>query len=1159
MSAMKHIIHQHSVSCLILATFIMIVGLGWYFSPQPTHGISLSKSQYSTVEPATLTSSGGPYVIYNVVTGESVSGRGSHDAGDDVNIGEAGDFSIIETTLDGICEDNSYTYQECKDSIYFVGEALFTLITPSGSSGGAAAQNNSPTVSIIAPSRSVRNLKEKVIIEYTSADRDDASANRDSFGLAENPVTIYYISSKNIRERIIIAQNLPAVGSYEWDIKSIAEGSIYIVVEVKDRGGLVSSELSSEFVIDNSAPVFKITASPEASRGEPVQLSVESSEELEGLPKLFVSQNGHEAVQVMLTLSAGRFVGTYEPIAGFDGMATITVSGRDLNGNIGNTISSGAQFAIGVEPPQKPVIISPLDQEVVSTSTITVIGGNARSDVKLSLIVNNVATYETNQASDGTFIFANVKIDPLFNKGVNFIRLIATDQAGNSSEVSLTVKFNISPELYFVTPQAGQILTGFTSLQVAGSDENGDSLSYSFELARFGTNDFNLLARGLASGIYRFDSTQLADGQYIARVLVDDGLEKVYATSSTFSIRNYLPVVTFATGDRLIVNSQSTTIRGTAVSTEVPSTNPNNPTLRYPIDNIEYSLNGGVTWSRAKADDGDFNQNKEDFTITLDTSVERAYPIIVRARDSRGVFGRANILVIADLGPPQAATILSPTAGLVVTKNDDQNAKMAGAQITVSGRAEAGSTVTVYSGGLEVSTITSPTGAFAVGNVSLVKHGANTITVKVTDIAGNDSPVEALDVYYNNAPQVQLISPRSGRGLGAKAKIIWDVRDEDLDPVQTKSITIRRRSGGSLVVIASNPSGFEYDWSVPSDWPSGSYELSITATDGISDTVETALITIDRVKPTITFNQIVPAVFTSAVSLAGSGWAQDDLSGIEFVEYSLDSTNWQAALLASGFLSVRSSFNFRHHSQLGDGIYQVAVRARDGAGNISDAKTQTITVDTTAPRIGSFSFYRDRLPVPVTADNKLIFTTGSQLLLRLSLESDAVMATATVGTVSIPLQRTSVGLWEGMIAFDQVGNYPLAISAADALGNVREGEVVSQIEVIASGQVFYRDEAGAVLPVAGAEIEVWVLDQEAKTFRLWQGESFGSTNPVAVNDQGFYSLLLPAGTYQLRLDKSGFDRLVSSVFTVEANTMIHVDFQLQPSSGLLGWLWNIFN
>ncbi len=1131
-----------------------LVGFAVYLSPKISYGLTVSL----VGDQIYIVDAGGPYVVYNRDTGESFGGGGSHDANEFVGIaGGPGNYAIIETTGDGVCEDAGYTYQQCRSSGYFVDEARFVV----GSSGGAVSVggggssavvrgNTTPNVFITEPSWPTHTIKGTVTIKYRAYDQDSSGSQSGSFGLNDRPVSLWYLIGQDLDDKRLIAQDLPVEGSYDWDVSGLQEGVVYILAEAKDRADYVGSALSSRFLIDNSAPIFKLTFDPEATKGEAVKITVEASEEISGRPELFVRQTGGQSVKVDLKPDLNNiFIGTYIPILGYDGLASVSIKGQDVNGNVGTTISAGAFFSVGVEPPPRPVITSPLDNELVATNTVKVVGGNARNDLKLSLVVNNKDTYNTVPKSDGSFEFDNVILDKGFNKGVNFMSLLAKDPVGNQTEVALSVKFNLNPTVSFVSPKAKQIFNGTSSLQVAGSDENGDVLKYSFDVSRSGSGVFSSVAKNLTTGTHVFDSGLLADGDYVARVTVDDGSSKVTATSSVFSIRNYLPIISFIDGNKQIINTKNTVLKGKVESPEVPTGDPSNPTLRkFAITKVEYSLDNGANWQLINIGGG------EVFNINIKTDEEKSYSVLMRALDERGLYGRAEALVIADFGPPKDAIIESPVNNTIFTKADDRNKKMAGTQVDLIGRAEPESTVTAVANGLEVSVEVGKDGRFVLPDVSLTKHGVNNVAVIVTDIAGNKSPGQTLTLQSNNAPTVRFIQPRTGRGLGGSTKIVWETRDQDLDKVKTTALKIRKVGTGAFTTIVDDPMTEEYVWQMPDHLTTGRYELVVEVSDGVSRAEALVEIVIDKVPPIIESFNLNQSLFTRSAALRGNGVARDDLSGIEFAEYSLAGDVWQAADIASGFLSPRANFIFAYQAGLIDGEYEVKARVKDGAGNVSEPAIVKILVDTTAPRIGSFAFKQAGQILLPNKNGDFAVAAGGDLELTVSLEDDTKTATATIGSIVLPLVREQNNLWSTKVTLSEAGDYSIVIQAVDQLDHESEPKQVGQMKVMPSGKVWYLNDDQQVLSIDGAKIEVWVFDSAANELRFWQAESFGAKNPIATNDAGQYILNLPTGTYELRIIKDGFERLKTDLFTIDRPTLINEDFKMVKRSGIGGWL-----
>ncbi|PIV57223.1 hypothetical protein COS16_01455, partial [Candidatus Desantisbacteria bacterium CG02_land_8_20_14_3_00_49_13] len=113
---------------------------------------------------------------------------------------------------------------------------------------------------------------------------------------------------------------------------------------------LHSYELSFEkpvfLNVDNTAPSLVITVPPEAGP-DPVQVSVQASEELKAAPEVRVTQNGMEGWGIVPLAYHGNslWTGQYQAFAGYNGKAQIEVTGQDLAGHTG---TSRSEFMVNI-------------------------------------------------------------------------------------------------------------------------------------------------------------------------------------------------------------------------------------------------------------------------------------------------------------------------------------------------------------------------------------------------------------------------------------------------------------------------------------------------------------------------------------------------------------------------------------------------------------------------------------------------------------------------------------------------------------------------------------------------------------------------------------------------------------------------------------------
>ncbi|MFA4890605.1 MAG: Ig-like domain-containing protein [Candidatus Paceibacterota bacterium] len=1027
---------------------------------------------------------------------------------------------------------------------------IFNVPAPTPIPGGFSSKR--PEVAITAP-KSGLAFSSIMKIEYQATDKNDLgnATEREQLGLGLTPVSIFYSdkiyewnhSIIDALDKTLIAKDLSPKDSYLWNIpKELAEGSLYrIIIDAVDNGGDVGENVSDFFTIDRTAPVFSITADRTAitKTGE-VKITAQSSKELVAPPTLTVTQRGYKAVEVLMSGAGKLFEGIYKVVTGFDGPAAIGISGQDQSGNVSATIVSGRAFSVGIEPPPKPIIDFPLQEKVTTKENNISVKGHAREDTEVILLLNGTTELKTKPEKDGSFIFDNVTLDPQYLRGENIFNIISRDDDGNESQAAIiTVKFNFAPEVAFLFPQNNSTLSATSTIRIDASDKNNDALTFTYEIKPANSDNWSLIASSTPNKRYVLDTRNFADGEYVLRVTANDGFADTQVISPQFAIKNFLPVITFTGGELMITNNKDVVVSGTVSA-------PESPEGRRQISGLEYSMGGGKLWKAIIADVGAASFLTSAFSLSLSDLKEDEYTILFRAKDSRGFYGRAAKTVIVDFGPPAKPVVSSPKSLALITDKDDEDSGLAGIQFTVSGTAEPKSEVSVVLGDAIFKATTNSEGAFAVHGVTLKQRNKNDFVVFATDKARNKSSEVNASVVYNNPPIVKFINPRQNRGLHGVADVQWGIEDIDSDSVAGVILSYRR-GNGSFSVLTKSASQNSFKWDV-SDFQEGSgYQLKIEATDGITPTTSIIDIYIDNTPPEIEISPLNQTSFKKAFSLSARGTASDNLSGIEFIEYSVDGKNWFKAVMASGYLGRNASFRISHPFALGDGEYNFGVRAVDAAGNVSRPKFQKITVDTTPPRIGSYTVSLGQMNfLPKNGSFEIL--SGSKVKLTISLEEDTAEAFLTIGDNKINLSKNkATGLWEAELSFSLLGKLPLAITAADLLGNKITGKEIGSFNAIPAGKT----------SVGGAKIYVSIWSEDNKSLIDWRADNYGGNNPTFSSENGEYKLALPAGKFQLLIQKTGFEKIKTNEFVLDEPSFINFDFTLIELKGVWGFIENI--
>jgi uncharacterized repeat protein (TIGR01451 family) len=209
--------------------------------------------------------------------------------------------------------------------------------------------------------------------------------------------------------------------------------------------------------------------------------------------------------------------------------------------------------------------------------------------------------------------------------------------------------------------------------------------------------------------------------------------------------------------------------------------------------------------------------------------------------------------------------------------------------------------------------------------------GPHQLSVRAVDAAGNFDPTPAqhawtIDSTSPAAPSVSI--PADGQIFATSTPVFSGTAEPGAQ------VTVS--AGGSVLGVATAASDGSWSFTVPAPLPEGASLVEIVATDaaGNSSPVAARTFTIDTVAPEATVSS-APSALTSQSEAVFSFSANE--SGVSF-ECSLDG----GAFTACGATVTYGS--------LADGTHSLAVRARDGAGNVDFSPAQhSWVIDTAAP------------------------------------------------------------------------------------------------------------------------------------------------------------------------------------------------------------------
>jgi hypothetical protein len=985
----------------------------------------------------------------------------------------------------------------------------------------------------------------KKTISYLASDQDPQP-----YGLKDYPISFYY-SNDNGTTWKELAKNLANDGKYILDTTLLPDSQNYkLKIVVTDNAGAQREGISDPFATDNTPPTYEVfipLAENTIREKDKITLKITSSEDLTEAPRVQVKQFGAESQTLSVQGSGKNFSASYVVLKGYLGTATVSVRGKDAVGNVGEKITAGGTFSVVRLGPVPPSIDNISDNESVSDPKIS-LQGKAPGAKQVVLVLNKTDRSAVTPADNGSFEFKDIVLSPL-NFGYNTVSISGIDKDGiQSDERIITVKLNNPPKISWLTPPAG-IISGVKNIEWLAQDPNNDKLVYSIFYSIDGGKNWGAFSSGVPDVKYDLNTTYLFDGDsYLLKVVADDGTAKAEIVSGKFTIKNNL-VFSISIPQNYMLNTSAPVLTG-----NIKFSGNKIISLKYSLEKEE--------WLAGVPSDGKFDSLSEDFLIKFPAALfDGKHIIFIEAEDETGNLVKTYRQFIIDTVPPIAPRIVSPSLEETINAARDLDLKLGGIQINVSGRAEAGVELELVVNGRRFTAVADGQGDFKFENVTFLSHGISRYVLSSSDFTGNVSKTEGF-VISNEPPEISILSPKKGDFMSGTKEIRWQASDVDGDQLNFR--IAYRQKNKNWIDLVQDILANSYKFGV-SKLSGGEYELKVTANDGFIDVSSSVTgIFADNILPTVSFD---PVDMRLALSdrLFFSGTATDDLSGIQFVEYGIARDvpagpgikDWYKAIITEGYLKNKALFAARYPLKLEDGKYSLGARATDGAGNVSVPKFESIAVDRTAPRIGSYVLSRGSVVFwPEEKGFKIL--SKSTVKFAVSLEKDTQESFLSIGTQKIGLSKNKgSNLWEADINTVDTGEFPILITAQDAAGNRTEDKNIGSLDVIGGGHISFVDDQGAVSALEGVQMDILIWSEDSRSYVRWQAENYDEKNPIMSSFDGTYELLLPAGRYQISLQKAGFDRAKTNDIILNEPRFIDLDIVMTQRKGVMGFFENI--
>lgn len=433
----------------------------------------------------------------------------------------------------------------------------------------------------------------------------------------------------------------------------------------------------------------------------------------------------------------------------------------------------------------------------------------------------------------------------------------------------------------------------------------------------------------------------------------------------------------------------------------------------------------------------------------------------------------------------------------------------------------------------------------SVSPTSLTSNSSGSLSFSIN----NTSPTNIDWVKITSPSSNFTISSGESGGWSAEVSgsaVIFTLGSQD--PGTTATYTVNVTTGAETAAaswsVVVSDSG---DGSAPTTC-SGDTGVAIssgTSTTSSTTTPTPTPVPKDTTAPTVSLSANLSRPYVSSPTLSGTA---SDSGGVASVEYSTDGEgSWiPAALKGKGEKEATFSFSL---GTLDDGNYTFLIRAKDSAGNVSESKEYTLIIDRLPPQVGTTIFSTGAQIISPTKKGAIVTVTGLEqkvtlsaiggpitleVLANLKSQNSNVKSTSEISKLFKFEKNAESRLWSGNIKFDSPGLYDLTTKSIDGAKN-ETIQSLTEVVVLDAGKVSYLGK-----PVIGAEISVHVFEPTLGGYILWDGAAYGQPNPQKTNENGNYSLFLPAGKYYLEA-KFGLIKLRSQIFELDNSSLVNAN------------------
>ncbi|WP_234472838.1 Ig-like domain-containing protein [Pantoea sp. S61] len=905
----------------------------------------------------------------------------------------------------------------------------------SGTTSSVVVIDTTPPAAVASLAAANNNGSTPVAILAGSSTNDNTPA---ISGTAEAGSVVRVYDGGTLLGSVIAGSN----GAWSLTSTTLADGSHTINVTATDAAGNISPNASITFTVDTAVPATvtnlvvtnDVTSTTVPNGGS----TNDNTPTLTGTAEANAIVTVYDGTTVLgSTTASGTGAWSFVSPALSNGTHPLSVTVKDAAGN--------------VSPASTPVSVI-VDTVAPNASTLVITNDNTNTTVPNGGSTNDSTPTLSGTAEvgsivriyDGSTLLTSITVGASGNwtyttaalsQGSHPISVTSTDAAGNiSATTSATV--NIDTVIPTITLVAANN-NGSTAVAIgAGTSTNDNTPAFS------GTAEANSVVKifdggvqigsvtASSTGAWSWTSTTLTEGAHTITATATDAAGNVSPAASTnFIVDTVVP----NTVTNLVVTNDNT-------STVVPtggSTNDNTPTLTGTAEaNAIVTVYDGTTVLGSTTASG-----TGAWSFVSPVLSNGSHPLSVTVKDAAGNVSPSSTPVTITVD-----TVAPNTATLVIT-NDVTNTTVASGGSTndttptLSGTAEAGGRVTIYDGTTTLGTaIANSSGAWTF-TTSTLTQGSHTISVSVTDAAGNVSGRTNATVVIDTTPPAAVTLVAANNNGSTAVTIPNNGVTNDSTPLLsgTGEVGAKVSIYDGTILLGTTTVASNGTWSfISTTLSNGSHTLNVTQTDAAGNVSPNAstVMTIDTVAPNAVTNLVINDDVGASQGPLANGAVTDDatptLSGT--AEANAIVTIYDGTtVLGSVTAGTNGAWTFTT-ATLSNGTHPLSVTVTDAAGNTSAASaTVSITVDTVAPAASTLVITNDITNTTVanggyTNDTTPTLSGTAEVGSKVSIyDGTTLLGTLTVG---------SSGAWTYTTTVLTQGSHPINVTVTDPAGNV---------------------------------------------------------------------------------------------------------------------------